>query len=141
MVAQRYLHETGATLAQLAAIAVEHRRHASLHPQAHKTAPITLDDVMGSKVISSPLRLLDCCLISDAAGAMIVTSAERARKGAAEAGVLVETEIARPTELPLEDRAFGLLILIFSMPNIVGISNKVGAIGQLAQWQAGDPLR
>ncbi|MBK9129482.1 MAG: hypothetical protein IPM13_17095 [Phycisphaerales bacterium] len=58
---QRYLHEYGATPEQLAAIAVEHRRHASRHPQAHKRDPITIDDVMRSRVISSPLRLLDCC--------------------------------------------------------------------------------
>ena len=78
LVAQRYLHETGATLAQLAAIAVEHRRHAALHPQAHKRSPLTLDEVMASRVISSPLRLLDCCLISDGAAAVIVSAPEAA---------------------------------------------------------------
>lgn len=79
LVAQRYLHEYGATLEQLAAIAVEHRRHAGRHPQAHKRAPITIDDVMRSRTISSPLRLLDCCLVSDGGAAMIVSAPDAAR--------------------------------------------------------------
>lgn len=79
LVAQRYLHEYGATLEQLAAIAVEHRRHAGLHPQAHKRAPITIDDVMRSRTICSPLRLLDCCLVSDGAAAVVVSAADAAR--------------------------------------------------------------
>lgn len=79
LVARRYMHEYGATLEQLAAIAVTHRAHAANHPNAHKRAPITIDDVMGSRVISSPLRLLDCCLISDGAAAVLVSAADAAR--------------------------------------------------------------
>lgn len=79
LVAQRYLHETGTTLEHLAAIAVEHRRHAGRHPQAHKRDPITLEDVMRSRVISSPLRLLDCCLVSDGGAAVVVSSPDAAR--------------------------------------------------------------
>lgn len=79
LVAQRYLHEYGGTLEQLAAIAVEHRRHAGRHRQAHKRAPITIDDVMRSRVISSPLRLLDCCLVSDGGAAIIVSAPDAAR--------------------------------------------------------------
>ena len=79
LVAQRYLHEYGATLEQLAAIAVEHRRHAGRHPQAHKRDPITVDDVMRSRTICSPLRLLDCCLVSDGGAAIIVSSPDAAR--------------------------------------------------------------
>ncbi len=78
LVAQRYMHEYGTTLEQLASIAVTHRAHAAQHPNAHKREPVTLDDVMASRVISSPLRLLDCCLISDGAAALVVSAADTA---------------------------------------------------------------
>ncbi len=79
LVAQRYMHETGATSEQLAAIAVEHRRHAGRHPKAHQRAPITVADVLASKPIASPLRMLDCCLISDGGAAVVVSSRAAAR--------------------------------------------------------------
>ncbi len=79
MIARRYMHEYGVTREQLAQVAVTTRRHASLHPNSHMKKPITVEDVIGSKEIAAPLNILDCCLISDAAGAFIVTSAERAR--------------------------------------------------------------
>jgi acetyl-CoA acetyltransferase len=78
LVAQRYLHETGTTLAHLAAIAVQHRVHAALHLEAHKRDPISLEDVMRSRTIASPLRLLDCCLISDGGAAVIVSAPDTA---------------------------------------------------------------
>jgi acetyl-CoA C-acetyltransferase len=79
MVAQRHMHEYGTTSEQLAEIAVTIRRHAGLNPVAKYRDPITIDDVLSSRVISSPLHLLDCCVISDGGGALVVTSAERAR--------------------------------------------------------------
>ena len=79
MVAQRHLHEYGTTSEQLAEIAVTIRRHASLNPNAKYRDSITVEDVLASRVISSPLHLLDCCMISDGGGALVVTSAERAR--------------------------------------------------------------
>jgi acetyl-CoA acetyltransferase len=79
LVAQRHMHEYGTKPEQLAEIAVTMRRHASLNPNAKMRKPITVDDVLGSRVISSPLHLLDCCIISDGGGALVVTSAERAR--------------------------------------------------------------
>jgi acetyl-CoA acetyltransferase len=78
MIARRHMYEYGTTREQMAAVAVQARRHASLHPRAQMRTPITIDDVLDSKPIADPLRLLDCCLISDAAGALVVTSAERA---------------------------------------------------------------
>lgn len=78
MVARQYMREYGTTRKQLASVAVNTRTHALLHPNAHMKKPITIEDVLASKPIADPLRLLDCCLISDAAGAFIVTSAERA---------------------------------------------------------------
>jgi acetyl-CoA acetyltransferase len=79
LVAQRHMHEYGTKADQLAEIAVTMRRHASLNPDAKMRKPITVDDVLGSRMISSPLHLLDCCIISDGGGALVVTSAERAR--------------------------------------------------------------
>lgn len=74
LVAQRYMHDFGVTSEQLAAIAVEHRRHAGRHPKAHRREPITIEQVLNSKVIASPLRILDCCLISDGGAALVVSS-------------------------------------------------------------------
>lgn len=79
MAAMRHMHEYGTTSEQLAEIAVTMRRHAGLNPFAKYREPITVDDVLASRTISSPLHLLDCCVISDGGGALVVTSAERAR--------------------------------------------------------------
>ncbi|MFT3816577.1 MAG: thiolase family protein [Rubrivivax sp.] len=79
MIAQRHMHVYGTTREQLAHVAVNTRAHALLHPNAQMKKPITLDDVLQAKPIADPLGMLDCCLISDAGGAFIVTSAERAR--------------------------------------------------------------
>jgi acetyl-CoA C-acetyltransferase len=76
--AQRHMHEFGTTAAQLAEIAVTMRRHAALNPAAKYRDPITVDDVLASRIVSSPLHLLDCCVISDGGGAVVVTRAERA---------------------------------------------------------------
>ncbi len=79
LVAQRHMHEFGTTSEQLAEIAVTMRRHASLNPNAKYREPITVEDVLASRVISSPLHLLDCCIISDGGGALVLTSVARAR--------------------------------------------------------------
>ena len=79
LVAQRHMHEYGTTPEQLAEVAVTIRRHASMNPNAHKRDLITVDDVLKSRMISAPLHVLDCALVSDGAAAAIVTTAERAR--------------------------------------------------------------
>ena len=79
LVAERHMYEYGTTSKQLAAIAVACRKHATLNPAAQKRDPITIEDVLASRTIASPLHLLDCSLISDGGGAFIVTSLERAR--------------------------------------------------------------
>ena len=79
MAAMRHMHEYGTTSEQLAEIAVTTRRHASLNPAAKYRDPITIEDVLASRIVSSPLHLLDCCMISDGGGALVVTSAEHAR--------------------------------------------------------------
>ncbi len=79
MIANRLMHETGVTREMMAAVAVNGRFHAGLHPNAHMSQPITIEDVLASKPIATPLNILDCCLISDAGGALIITAADRAR--------------------------------------------------------------
>ncbi len=74
MLASRYMHETGITQADLAEFAVLMRRNAALHPGAHLQSPITLADVLASKPIATPLKLLDCCPISDGAMALVVSA-------------------------------------------------------------------
>ena len=76
LVASRYLHEYGATPEQLAHIAVTMRSHAALHPGAHMRQPITVADVLASRMIARPLHLLDCCLVSDGACAVVVSAAD-----------------------------------------------------------------
>lgn len=79
MIAQRHMHKYGTTREQMAHVSVNTREHALLHPNAHMKKPITLQQVLDAKPIAEPLGLLDCCLISDAGGAFIVTTPERAR--------------------------------------------------------------
>ena len=79
MITRRHMHEYGTTREQLAQMAVTTRDHAVRHPNAHMTKPITVEEVINSKPIAEPLNILDCCLISDAGGAYIVTTAERAK--------------------------------------------------------------
>jgi acetyl-CoA C-acetyltransferase len=79
LVAQRHMHEYGTTSEQLAEIAVTTRRHASLNADAKYRDPISVEDVLASRMISDPLHLLDCCVISDGGGALVLTSLARAR--------------------------------------------------------------
>jgi len=79
LVAERHMFQYGTTSEQLAQIAVAMRRHAGQNPQAKMRKPISVEDVLESRMIAAPLHLLDCCIISDGGGAVVVTSAERAR--------------------------------------------------------------
>jgi acetyl-CoA acetyltransferase len=77
--ATRHMHEYGTTSEQLAEVAVATRKWAAMNPKAFLRDPITIEDVLRSRLISWPFHLLDCCLVTDAGGAVVVTSAERAR--------------------------------------------------------------
>ncbi len=79
LAASRHVHEFGTTPEQLAQIAVDMRRWATMNPRARLRDPIGVDDVLASPVVASPLRKLDCCLVTDGAGAVVLTSAERAK--------------------------------------------------------------
>lgn len=74
LLASQYMHQTGITVSDLAEFAVLMRRHAVQHPDAHLRTPITLADVLASKPIAEPLKLLDCCPISDGAMALVVSA-------------------------------------------------------------------
>jgi acetyl-CoA acetyltransferase len=88
LVARRHMERYGTKPEELAEIAVTMRRHAGLNPEAKMRKPITVADVLASRMISEPLHLLDCCIISDGGGALVVTSTERAR-GLRKGAVLV----------------------------------------------------
>ncbi len=75
----RYMKEYGVTEEQLASVAVVQREWAAHHPRASFRDPITTDDVLNSKMICYPFRLLMCCLVTDGGGALILTKADRAR--------------------------------------------------------------
>lgn len=79
MVARRHMHQYGTTSEQLAAIAVATRKNAVCNPKAVMREPITVEDVLTSRMIADPLHLLDCCLRTDGGGAVLLTTAERAR--------------------------------------------------------------
>ncbi len=79
MVARRHMHEFGTTSEQLAWIKVAASLHARHNPGAMLRNPVTVQDVLASPMISDPLHRLDCCVISDGGGALIVTRPEIAR--------------------------------------------------------------
>jgi acetyl-CoA acetyltransferase len=77
--ARRHMALYGTTREHFGTIAVAFREHASRNPQAQKRTPITLEDYFGARLIVDPFGLFDCSLVSDGAGAVVITSAERAR--------------------------------------------------------------
>jgi acetyl-CoA acetyltransferase len=79
MAARRHMYQYGTTSEQLAEIAVVTRCHAGLNPLAMYREPITVQDVLNSRMIADPLHLFDCCVVSDGGGAVLVTTEERAR--------------------------------------------------------------
>lgn len=79
LIARAHMHAYGTTSEQLAAVSVACRKHASMNPAAQMRDPITVNDVLNSKIIADPLHLLDCSLVSDGGAALIMTSAERAQ--------------------------------------------------------------
>ncbi len=75
----RYMKDYGLTVEQLASVAVVQREWAGRNPRASFRDPITVEDVLASRTICYPFRLLMCCLVTDGGGALVLTSAERAR--------------------------------------------------------------
>ncbi len=80
LMARRHMHEYGTKAEQLGAIALAMRKHAQLNPNAvMRGRAMTMDDYLASPMLADPYRLFDCCLETDGAAALVVTSVERAR--------------------------------------------------------------
>ena len=79
MACTRHMHLYGTTREQLAEIAVATRKWAALNPKALRREPMTIADVLGAREISYPFGKLDCCVVTDAGGAAVVTRMDRAR--------------------------------------------------------------
>ena len=81
------MHQFGTTREQLAAVAVAAREWALLNPVAWEKKPLTIEDVLTSRMVSYPFTVRDCCLVTDGGGAIVVTSAERAQLAQEAAGL------------------------------------------------------
>jgi acetyl-CoA acetyltransferase len=79
MAASRHMHQYGTTREQLAEVAVAARKWALLNPKAWEKEPLTIEDVLKSRMVSHPFTVRDCCLVVDGGGAIILTSAARAK--------------------------------------------------------------
>ena len=79
LAAARHMHQYGTTREQLAEVAVAARKWAQLNPEAALRDPLTIDDVLAARMVSDPLGVRDCCLVTDGAGAFVMVRAEQAR--------------------------------------------------------------
>lgn len=79
LVASRHQHLYGTTSEQMAAVSVATRKNAGLNPTAMYRDPITIEDVLASPLVADPLHRLDCCVVTDGGGSVILTTMERAR--------------------------------------------------------------
>jgi len=75
----RHMHEFGTTRHHLAEVAVAARKWAQLNPRAMRRTPLSIEDVLQSKMVCDPLSALDCCLVADAGAAVVLVSSERAK--------------------------------------------------------------
>jgi acetyl-CoA acetyltransferase len=108
----RYMKTYGLTQEQLAMVAVIQREWAAKNPRATFKDPITVDDVLNSRMIAYPFRILQCCLVTDGGGALILTSADRAKDFPTKpvyilgTGESVETPMVSQMESFTSSRAF-----------------------------------
>jgi len=79
LAAARHMHQYGTTREDLAHIAVAARRWAQLNPLAHARDPLCIEQVLAARMVSDPLSVLDCCLVTDGGGALVLVKSERAR--------------------------------------------------------------
>jgi acetyl-CoA acetyltransferase len=149
LICRRWMHEYGWKPEQTAAVAVAARKHAALHPNAVFRGPlITTEDVLASRIICSPFRLLDCSVFADGGAAYIVTSAEQAydlRKpplyvlgtgGAYSYYYFVKWSdligLPRNIMLSAADEAFGMAGIARSDIGIVGLADMFTAVIPIA---------
>ena len=108
----RYMKKYNVTEEQLAMVAVVQREYAARNPNAMMKDPITVEDVLNSRMIAYPFRLLMCCLVTDGGGALILTSADRAKDFPTKpvyilgTGESVETPMVSQMEDMTSSRAF-----------------------------------
>jgi acetyl-CoA acetyltransferase len=79
LAAARHMHQYGTTRRQLAEVAVAARKWAQLNPEAVMRTPLTIDEVLSARMVADPLTTRDCCLVTDGAGAIVMTRADKAR--------------------------------------------------------------
>ncbi|CAM2799007.1 thiolase [Mycobacterium intermedium] len=128
LAANRHMATYGTTAEQLAQIAVDTRRWAALNPRAYLRDPITVDDVLASGFIAEPLHKLECCLVTDGAAAIVLTSAARAR------------DLARPPAFVLGAASSASHAMISQMPDLTVTPGAVSgpAAFQTARLDPGD---
>ena len=83
----RYMAETGATVEDFSRVTVKNRRNGALNPNALFQTPVTLEEVMSSRMVATPLRLLHCCPICDGAAAVILASRKKLKSKSGAIGV------------------------------------------------------
>ena len=79
LAASRHMYEFGTTSEQLASVAVAARQWANLNPEAFRQGPLSIEDVLATRLVSDPLHAADCCLITDGGAAVVMTRADRAK--------------------------------------------------------------
>ena len=79
LAAARHMHQYGTTREDLAHIAVAARQWAQLNPLAHARDPLSIEQVLDSRLVSDPLSVLDCCLVTDGGGALVLVRSDRAK--------------------------------------------------------------
>jgi len=78
LAASRHMHQYGTTSQQLASVAVAARQWANKNPEAFKQGPLSIEDVLATRLVADPLHVADCCLVTDGAAAVVLTRADRA---------------------------------------------------------------
>jgi acetyl-CoA acetyltransferase len=81
LVAARHMHQYGTTREHLAEVAVAARGWANTNPEAFAKGPLTIEDCLKARLISTPISVKDCCLVTDGAAAMVLTRTDRAKDG------------------------------------------------------------
>jgi len=123
LAAARHMHQFGTTRTQLAEVAVAARQWALMNPVAWEKQALTIEDVLGARMVSHPLTVRDCCLVTDGGGAVVLTTPERAK------------DLAKPPVYLLGSGHCTTHQTISNMPDLTDTGARVS--GQLAFAQAG----